>query len=81
MLPGETIARGAPRRCWTCVKQMEDEELRSAAGYYIGTVRNCGPYSRESVTTGPMRLRKRHSNPEATSGTNPNPKLSTGKPD
>ncbi|HUZ95375.1 MAG TPA: hypothetical protein VMU57_10715 [Edaphobacter sp.] len=48
MLPGETIASGAPRTCRNCLKHMEDEVLRSAAGYYIGTVWDCGPYSRES---------------------------------
>ena len=48
MLPGETIASGAPRTCPDCQKHMEDEVLQSAAGFYIGTICDCGPYSRES---------------------------------
>lgn len=48
MLPGETIASGAPNTCADCFKDMENELLRSAAGFYIGTICNCGPYSRES---------------------------------
>ena len=48
MLPGETIASGAPSTCADCLKDMENEVLRSVAGFYIGTLCNCGPYSRES---------------------------------
>ena len=48
MLPGETIASGAPSTCADCFKDVEKEVLRSAAGYYIGTICACGPYSRES---------------------------------
>ena len=48
MLPGETIASGAPSTCAHCFKEVENEVLRSAAGYYIGTICACGPYSRES---------------------------------
>lgn len=48
MLPGETIASGAPSTCARCFKDVENEVLRSAAGYYIGTICGCGPYSRES---------------------------------
>ena len=48
MLPVETIASGAPSTCARCFKEVESEVLCSAAGYYIGTICACGPYSRES---------------------------------
>jgi hypothetical protein len=48
MLPGETILSGAPRQCAECKVRLVPRVLRSAAGYYIGTQCNCGPYSRES---------------------------------
>jgi non-ribosomal peptide synthetase component E (peptide arylation enzyme) len=48
MLPGETIATGAPSTCADCLKDLKNEVLRSAAGYYIGTLCDCGPYTRES---------------------------------
>ena len=48
MLPGETIASGAPSACPDCAAQLQLEVLQSAAGFYIGTRCNCGPYSRES---------------------------------
>ena len=48
MLPGETIASGAPTQCSTCGVRLKLEVLRSAAGYYVGTQCNCGPYSRET---------------------------------
>lgn len=48
MIPGETIASGAPNPCPTCGEVLHLKVLRSAAGYYIGTMCNCGPYSRES---------------------------------
>jgi hypothetical protein len=47
-LPGETIATGAPDTCRECGVKPDLQVLRSAAGYYIGTFCNCGPYSRES---------------------------------
>jgi len=47
-LPGETIATGAPSTCPDCKVKLTLQVLRSAAGYYIGTFCNCGPYSRES---------------------------------
>lgn len=47
-MKGETIATGAPSTCPECKKELKNEVLRSAAGYYIGTRCNCGPYSRES---------------------------------
>ena len=48
MLPGETIASGAPDTCPDCHTKLDNQVLRSAAGYYIGTRCCCGPYSRES---------------------------------
>ncbi len=48
MLPGETISSGAPDVCDDCKKTLSNEVLQSAAGYYVGTFCDCGPYSRES---------------------------------
>lgn len=48
MLPGETVASGAPSTCPDCKKSLKEEVLYSMAGYYIGTFCDCGPYSRES---------------------------------
>ena len=48
MIPGETIASGAPDTCPDCQVKVKLEVLMSGAGYYIGTRCNCGPYSRES---------------------------------
>lgn len=48
MLPGETIGSGAPDICPDCKMRLILKVLRSAAGYYLGTQCNCGPYSRES---------------------------------
>ena len=48
MLPGETIANGAPSTCPECRTELGNQVLRSAAGFYIGTRCECGPYSRES---------------------------------
>lgn len=48
MIPGETIASGAPDTCSDCHTVLKLEVLHSAAGYYIGTQCKCGPYSRES---------------------------------
>jgi len=48
MLAGETIHSGAPDTCPDCGIKLEEQVLMSAAGYYIGTKCNCGPYSRES---------------------------------
>lgn len=47
MLPGETIASGAPSTCPACKTVLKDEVLKSNL-YYIGTFCKCGPYSRES---------------------------------
>lgn len=48
MIPGETIATGAPSTCPDCNTKLVNQVLRSNAGHYIGTVCHCGPYSRES---------------------------------
>ena len=48
MIPGETIASGAPSTCPDCGVKLVPKILRSFAGHYIGTACNCGPYSRES---------------------------------
>ena len=55
MIPGETIASDASSTCEDCNKKLELQILQSAAGYYIGTWCDCGPYSRES---GYYRTRK-----------------------
>ena len=47
-LPRETLATGAPDTCSDCKKKMSLEVLCSAAGFYVGTHCNCGPYTRES---------------------------------
>lgn len=47
-LPGETIHTGASSICPDCKVVLKEQVLMSAAGYYIGTYCNCGPYSRES---------------------------------
>jgi len=48
VMPGETIALGAADRCPECQVELKVTVCQSAAGYYIGTHCNCGPYSRES---------------------------------
>jgi hypothetical protein len=45
-LLGETGHGGSS--CPDCKEELPLQVLRSAAGYYIGTFCNCGPYSRES---------------------------------
>jgi len=47
MIPGETIVSDASQKCNECGKEMEMQVLSSAAGFYIGTQCECGPYSRE----------------------------------
>jgi hypothetical protein len=47
-LEGETIATGAEPRCPDCHKMPKLDVYSSPAGYYVGTVCECGPYSRES---------------------------------
>lgn len=48
VLPGETISSGAPTTCPDCKKTPKMDVYKSAAGHYIGTMCDCGPYSRES---------------------------------
>jgi len=51
MLPGETLASRCLTqvpKCSDCGESLNLKVLRSAAGYYVGTFCNCGPYSRES---------------------------------
>jgi hypothetical protein len=49
MITGETIASGAPSTCPDCGVHLFNQVLYSeAAGFYIGTSCQCGPYSRES---------------------------------
>jgi hypothetical protein len=45
----ETIATGAPETCPDCLTKVKLGVYMSAAGYYIGTYCECGPYSRESL--------------------------------
>ena len=47
-LPNETIHLGASKRCSTCKTYAELQIMRSPAGFYLGSMCNCGPYSRES---------------------------------
>lgn len=47
-LPGETIRGGGSETCSDCNVTVMLGVYQSAAGYYIGTMCNCGPYSRES---------------------------------
>jgi len=48
-LPGETVGTGAPVICPECKTATCNGVCKSAAGFYIGRVCNCGPYSRESI--------------------------------
>ena len=48
MMPGETIRSGAPDTCSDCGVTVRLQVCQSGAGYYIGTMCDCGPYSRES---------------------------------
>lgn len=48
MLSGETIASGASNIRPECDVMLIPKVLRSGAGWYIGTMCDCGPYSRES---------------------------------
>ncbi len=47
-MQGETIATGAPDTCPDCGTKLVVSVHHSAAGFYLGTVCRCGPYSRES---------------------------------
>lgn len=49
MLPNETVASGAPKKCSDCKQEIYGPKvMHSAAGHYIGYTCGCGPYSRES---------------------------------
>lgn len=48
MLPGETILNGAPKKCPGCGTTLVMQVCNSGAGYYVGTICRCGPYSRET---------------------------------
>jgi len=54
-LPGETIHTGAPKICRDCRQTAMYQVMSSMVGYYVGTVCDCGPYSRE---TGYFQRRK-----------------------
>ncbi len=45
---GETLASGAPAMCDICDSVPTLDVYQSAAGHYVGTYCECGPYSRES---------------------------------
>ena len=47
-LPRETLATGATHVCPDCEQPVLIGVYHSAAGYYVGSYCNCGPYSRES---------------------------------
>lgn len=48
MIRGETILSGARMKCSDCGTIPNFGIYKSAAGHYVGTQCNCGPYSRES---------------------------------
>ena len=48
MIPGETILSGAVDVCTDCKRKLKMKVCLSAAGYYVGTWCDCGPYSRET---------------------------------
>ena len=48
MMPGETIATGAPPTCPECKVTVQYSVCMSAAGFYVGTNCDCGPYTRDS---------------------------------
>ena len=48
VMEGETVSTGASNVCCDCGVRLTNQVLMSAAGYYIGTECDCGPYSRES---------------------------------
>lgn len=49
MIPGESLCSGASDVCDRCRRVVTLAPLSSAAGWYLGTVCDCGPYSRESI--------------------------------
>ncbi len=48
MLPNEPVFESGTESCPDCKIVLRLEVLFSAAGFYIGTRCECGPYSRES---------------------------------
>ena len=48
LLNKETIATGADETCSDCKVHLKLQVCKSAAGFYLGTMCGCGPYSRES---------------------------------
>lgn len=48
VLPLETLALGANPTCSDCKVTVKLEVCQSPAGFYIGSMCDCGPYSRES---------------------------------
>lgn len=51
MIPKETIGSGAPSKCPDCGCEVEYQVMVSGAGMYVGTMCDCGPYSRETGYT------------------------------
>lgn len=49
MLKGESVFDQRLKKCNDCGKRLELQVCQSAAGFYIGTMCDCGPYSRESM--------------------------------
>ncbi|MGO9378521.1 MAG: hypothetical protein ACLPN1_00965 [Dissulfurispiraceae bacterium] len=49
MIKIETIAPEASTICPECKAHLKPQVLGSSAGFYIGTLCQCGPYSRDSA--------------------------------
>lgn len=47
-LPGETICSGAPVVCPKCKTKATFMLRKTPAGYYVGSLCACGPYTRET---------------------------------
>lgn len=54
-LTGQTIATGKPKQCVKCRQIPALQVVGCGDGYYIGTVCDCGPYTRESDHYGTSR--------------------------
>jgi hypothetical protein len=48
MSPGETLLTGANPKCDECMMTPPLTVMRSGGGWYIGSICDCGPFSRES---------------------------------
>jgi len=59
MIPGETLLTGAPLQCPDCRQVPIMGVYESAAGFYIGSVCACGPYTRESPYYGDRKVAER----------------------